>query len=84
MWKTRKGDSEQSLQDEPQLGRSRNACDRNDSNLQTDWQEEKRVIGRYKKIGKKEYSKSFDDLEARLSFSRGSVRFPLRFGSTYR
>jgi len=66
MWKTRKGDSEQSLQKKPKLGRFRNACDRNDPSLQIDWEEEKRVLGRPKETGKKEYNKSFEDLETRL------------------
>jgi hypothetical protein len=62
MRKTRKTDSLQFVQKERSFWRTRNPCKRNDSKLQTDGQEKKRVSRRYKTTGKKEYSKGFDDL----------------------
>jgi hypothetical protein len=58
MWAIRAVNSEASLQQACNVWKTRDAHKRHASELQIDWKEEERVLGRDTSIGKKKYNKN--------------------------
>jgi hypothetical protein len=60
MWAIRAVNSEASLQQACNVWKTRDAHKRHASELQIDWKEEERVLGRDTSIGKKKYNKGIE------------------------